>query len=686
LHPDMMLGTDSHTPMINGLGILGWGVGGLEAEGAFFGVPTLLRIPEVVGVRLTGRLPEGCMATDLALVVTQRLRALGVTGAFVEFFGPGVATLSVGERAAVANMAPEYGATTGFFPLDESACQYLAGLGRPAEDMECVRLYAQAAQFWFDPQAEPVFTRHIAIDLDEIRPSLAGPRRPQDRLDAGATRTAFDPPLRQCGDGLPDDGLPPDGAVAIAAITSCTNTSDLRMLVAAGLLARKAQARGLRVPSWVKTSLAPGSPAAGRQLARAGLMPALEALGFSIVGYGCTTCIGNSGALTESLVTAMQDKALRAVAVLSGNRNFPGRVHPDLEHGFLASPPLVIAFALAGTVDLDILHDPIGHDRAGQAVTLSDLWPSGAEIDAVLAAAADPSAFADAYDEAARNPAWLALDAPQGARFPWDERSTYLRRPPFVRAERLALPDRPARALLVLGNDMTTDHISPANQIRAASEAGLHIIERGGDPADLNVFASRRGNFEVMVRGAFTNRLVFNRLVLEQPAGMTRHMPTGDILPLVAASARYANDGVPLVIWAGERYGMGSSRDWAAKAVALLGVRAVIVESFERIHRSNLIGMGVLPLVLPEGVTTESLALSSDDQFIIDFSFSALVQRGPMPVTIMRGSGARETVHTVAAVETELEIALLRAGGMIPFVLGRMLSQQAPPQGQRRAS
>jgi aconitate hydratase len=679
LHPDMMLGTDSHTPMVNGLGVLGWGVGGLEAEGAFFGVPTRLRIPEVVGVRLTGRLPEGALATDLALVVTERLRALGVTGDFVEFFGPGVSTLSVGERTAIANMAPEYGATTGFFPLDEAACAYLSGLGRAAEDVVLVRAHAVAAGLWFDPAAEPRFTRVIAIDLGAIRQSVAGPRRPQDRRDAGDTRSAFLPPLApRHGAGLPD------GAVAIAAITSCTNTSDLRLLVAAGLLARKAAKFGLSVPAWVKTSLAPGSPSAGRLLARAGLMEPLEALGFSIVGYGCTTCIGNSGALAPRMQQALSP-GVRPVAVLSGNRNFPGRVHPDLEFAFLASPPLVIAFALAGTVNLDITADSLAMDSEGGPVRLADIWPSGAEIDAALAIARDPAAIGEAYSEAARNPDWLALDAPETALFPWDEASTYLRRPPFVQAHAPPLPARPARALLVLGDDITTDHISPANQIRPQSEAGRHIIARGGDPHDLNVFAARRGNFEVMLRGAFTNRLAINTLAPGQPAGVTRHAPSGEIMPLVAASERYRAEGVPLIIIAGERYGMGSSRDWAAKAVALLGVRAVLAASFERIHRSNLIGMGVLPLLLPQGVTAASLGVSPGDSFQIDWRMEGLAPRGKVPILLRRADGEALPIMSKAAVETTLEVDLLRAGGMIPHVLQRLLAERGS-RNEARAS
>jgi aconitate hydratase len=672
LHPDMMLGTDSHTPMVNGLGVLAWGVGGLEAEGAFFGVPTLLRIPEVVGVKLEGRLREGALATDLALVVTERLRALGVAGDFVEFFGPGVSTLSVGERGAVANMAPEYGATTGFFPLDEAACTYLTGLGRSAEAVNTVRAYAKAAGLWFNPSAELAFTRQIVIDLSLVRQSVAGPRRPQDRRDAGDTRGAFDPPL-----ATPTGSALSDGAVAIAAITSCTNTSDLRMLVAAGLLARKANEHGLRVPSWVKTSLAPGSPAAGRLLARADLMQPLEALGFSIVGYGCTTCIGNSGALTDEVKAALGG-TVRPVAVLSGNRNFPGRVHPDLEFGFLASPPLVIAFALAGTVDIDIAADPLGFDKDGRPVMLADLWPSGVEIDAALMAASDSSAFGTAYSEAARNPAWLALEAPSTPRFPWDDASTYLRRPPFVRVAPPSLPTKPARALLVLGDDITTDHISPANQIRPDSEAGRHIVMRGGDARDLNVFAARRGNFEVMLRGAFTNRLAVNQLTSDHPAGFTRHTPSGEVMSLVATSERYAAEGTPLFIVAGERYGMGSSRDWAAKAVALLGVRAVIASSIERIHRSNLIGMGVLPLLLPANMTVDTLGIRNDDAFEIDFALRTLAPRSTVRVRLIRVDGSSTEIEATAAVETSLEVELLRAGGMIPHVLRRLLDDARP--------
>ncbi|WP_377849039.1 aconitate hydratase AcnA [Bosea sp. UC22_33] len=672
--PDALLGTDSHTPMVNGLGVLGWGVGGLEAEGALFGVPVVLRIPDVIGVKLTGRLRDGVLATDLALEVTRALRAIGVTGDFVEFFGSGVSTLSVGERAAIANMAPEYGASTGYFPIDDRALTYLARIGQPPKDRALVEAYARASGLWFDPVAEPRFTRVITVDLDAIEASVAGPRRPQDRLPAGSTRSAFTPALASAR-----EGALPNGAVVIAAITSCTNTSDASMLAAAGVLARKARARGLQPPDYVKTSLAPGSPTAERFLRRAGLLDDLEGLGFGIVGYGCTTCIGNSGALLDVVQNELGREGFRPVAVLSGNRNFPGRVHPDLENGFLASPPLVIAFALAGTVDIDITRDPLGFDAEGKPVMLGEIWPTGAEIDDAVTTGWDVADFDAAYREAATRPLWVELEAPDGPRFPWEPGSTYLRRPPFVRPQGLPPAKGHARPLLVLGDDVTTDHISPANQIRPDSAAGRHIIAEGGDPADLNVFASRRGNFEVMIRGAFTNRMAVNRLLpADAPAGFTRHEPSGEIVSLTEAAGRYANEKVPLVLVAGERYGMGSSRDWAAKAVALLGVRAVIAASIERIHRTNLIGMGILPLLLPEGVHSDALAIGSADLFAIDLGPDRLAPRCAVRLTIIRPSGETVPITLRAAIETSLEITLLKSGGLIPHVLAGLLSSRSP--------
>jgi len=672
--PDVLLGTDSHTPTVNGLGVLGWGVGGLEAEGALFGVPVVLRIPDVIGVKLIGRLRDGVLATDLALEVTRALRAIGVTGDFVEFFGPGISTLAVGERAAIANMAPEYGASTGYFPIDERVLAYLSRIGRSPRDCGLVEAYAKASSIWFDPDAVPRFTRSITVDLDAIEASVAGPRRPQDRLAAGKTRSAFAPPL------APSGGLAlPDGAVVIAAITSCTNTSDASLLAAAGVLARKARARGLKPPAYVKTSLAPGSPTAERFLRRAGLLDDLEGLGFGIVGYGCTTCIGNSGALLDIVRRELGRPGFRPVAVLSGNRNFPGRVHPDLENGFLASPPLVIAFALAGTVDIDITQEPVGISADGQPVMLQEIWPTGAEIDEAVASGWDVADFDAAYHEAATRPLWVELDAPTGPLFPWNPASTYLRRPPFVRHYDPPSAEGRARPLLVLGDDVTTDHISPANQIQPGSAAGRHIIAQGGDPADLNVFASRRGNFEVMIRGAFTNRLAVNRLLpADAPAGFTRHEPSGEIVPLTEAAERYGRDRTPLVLVAGERYGMGSSRDWAAKAVALLGVGAVIAASIERIHRTNLIGMGILPLLLPEGTHPDALDIRSTDLFEIDLGLDHLTPRCEVTLTILRLDGNPVRLVLRAAIETSLEITLLKSGGLIPHVLGGLLGSPKP--------
>jgi aconitate hydratase len=565
-------------------------------------------------------------------------------------------------------MAPEYGASTGYFPVDGETLAYLRLLGRDAADVALVENYARANGLWFDPKAEPVFTRTITIDLAAIEPSVAGPKRPQDRMPAGHTAKAFAPPL------APPLGGIPDGAVAIAAITSCTNTSDQRMLVSAGLLAHKAAALGLKPPPYVKTSLAPGSPTAEALLTRAGLLEPLEAIGFGIVGFGCTTCIGNSGALTPQIAAHICKSDIRPVAVLSGNRNFPGRVHPDLEFGFLASPPMVIAFALAGTVNIDITRDTIGI-ADGREITLADLWPSNLEIDAALARALDPTDFARAYEAAAANPLWQGLEAPVGDRFPWDLASTYLRRPPFVRTGRPSLLTAAARPLLVLGDDITTDHISPAGAIKAESETGRYLIAGGENPADLNVHASRRGNFESMVRGAFTNRLAKNLLVPDQPAGLTRHEPSGEVVALTEAAKRYGDAGVPLVIVAGERYGMGSSRDWAAKAVALLRVRAVLAVSFERIHRTNLIGMGVLPLILPAEAHPTRLALASGDQFDLDLDPATYAPRASIAVRLHRANGQVEAMTLRMAIETSLEVELLRSGGLIPHVLKGLIGE-----------
>ncbi|WP_238578606.1 aconitate hydratase AcnA [Inquilinus limosus] len=676
--PDTLIGTDSHTPMVNGLGVLGWGVGGVEAESVMFGMPLMLRLPDIVGVRLAGRLREGVLSTDLALAVTERLRRHGLSGEFVEFFGPGVAALSAGDRAVVANMAPECGASTGYFPIDERTLDYLAETGRPTALLDRVATLARRQGLWFDPGAAPLYTDVVEIDLGAVATSLAGPRRPQDRVTPAevprALAQAHGRPFRPSSGG----SNPPEGAVAIAAITSCTNTTDPRLLVAAGLLARQARRLGLRPPSWVKTSLAPGSPAAARYLERAGLAADLEALGFAIVGYGCTTCIGQSGPLEPAMEAAIRD-GTAATAVLSGNRNFPGRIHPLVEAGFLASPPLVVAYALAGDMARDILSDPLGHAPDGRPVWLRDLWPSGAEIDAVLRGAANPRDFPDAFAAAHDNGAWASLDAPATTLFPWDEASNYVRPPPFAAGGQ---PGRlgfyRARPLLVLGDDITTDHISPAGAIPPGSDAGAHLAGRGEDPRDLNVFAARRGNWEVMRRGLYTNRTVRNLLDPTLAPGTARHLPSGETLPLWQAAERYRAEDVPTVILAGERYGAGSSRDWAAKGVALLGVRAVLAASFERIHRANLAGMGVLPVRLPPDRHPAALALAPQDWIEIDAPRESLRPHGPVSIRICRADGSIDLFEAGAAIETALELDILKAGGVMPLMIDRAVRSTLP--------
>ncbi|WP_321923740.1 aconitate hydratase AcnA [Burkholderia sp. BCC1998] len=673
--PDTLIGTDSHTPMINGIGVLGWGVGGLEAQTVMFGMPVMQRIPDVIGVRLTGALRAGVLATDLALTVTQRLRAIGVSGEFVEFFGPGVATLRAGERAVVANMAPEYGATTGFFPVDGNTLDYLRATGRSAAAVRLVEAFTRHAGLWFDPAAEPRYTRTIDIDLATIGMHIAGPRRPQDLLDHAQTAAALAPLGFQPAHPHP---TMPKHPVAIAAITSCTNTSDPALLIAAGLVARNARALGLKVPAWVKTSLGPGSPAAAAYLERAGLVDDLSAVGFDIVGYGCTTCIGNSGPLTAPIRAALADAAIRPVAMLSGNRNFPGRIHPDLDLGFIMSPPLVIAFALAGDAEIDVSRDPLQHTADGRPVYLHDLWPTREAVDELTAAAADPHDYPRAFAHASANPAWHDLDAPDGAQFPWDPASTALRRPPFAAASQGSqLGTYRAYPLLVLGDDVTTDHISPASAIPKDSFVADFLVSRGDDRDDLNVFASRRGNWEVMVRAAFYNRTLVNRLRDGMPVAHTLHVPSGAVLPIFEAAARYARDGDPVVLVAGERYGTGSSRDWAAKGQRLLGIRAVLAASFERIHRSNLIGMGILPLRFAAGTHPDTLALRPGDKLEVDAPADALTPRCAVPVRIVRADGRVEPVAATAAVETRLECELLRSGGVIPLILQKNLPPPA---------
>ncbi len=658
LFPDTLIGTDSHTPMVNGIGVLGWGVGGLEAESVMLGMPVTLRVPEIVGVRLDGRLRPGVTATDLALAVTERLRAIRLDGRFVEFFGSGVSTLSAGTRAVVANMAPEFGGATGYFPPDAEVVAYLRATGRKEADVAQAEAYLRRQSLWFDPNATPDYHRVLTIDLDGVVPSVAGPHRPQDRIaraDLPAT----------VGGSRP---------VAIAAITSCTNTSDPRLLVAAGLLARTAVARGLSVPAWVKTSLAPGSPTAAAVLERAGLLAPLEALGFAIVAYGCTTCIGNSGPLSAEMDARIANGA-QPVAVLSGNRNFPGRVHQSVRDSYLASPPLVVAYALAGDFNRSIETDPIGIAQDGTPVFLRDIWPAEAEIDAALSGAVDPRDFDTAYAAAEANPAWAKLVASSDALYPWEDASTYLRPPPFVRLDAPSrLGSYTAWPLLVLGDDITTDHISPAGAIAAGGEAGRWLTARGERANDLNVFSARRGNWEVMVRGMFTNASVRNLIAADVPPGSTIHVPSGEILPLWQAAERYAADDEPVVVVAGDRYGMGSSRDWAAKGQYLLGVRAVLAVGFERIHRSNLCNMGILPLELPADVNPAALALGVGDRIAVHMPGEALAPAAPCAVRVHYADGREFAFSARAAVETLAEVQVVRAGGLLPLILRAALT------------
>ncbi|MES2261353.1 MAG: aconitate hydratase AcnA [Pseudomonadota bacterium] len=672
--PDTLIGTDSHTPMINGIGVLGWGVGGLEAQTVMFGMPTMLRIPDVIGVHLTGELRAGVGATDLALTVTQRLRAIGVSGEFVEFYGEGVSTLSAGERSVVANMAPEYGASTGYFAVDQQTLTYLSDTGRAQPAIDLVEAYAKRAGLWFDPAAAPRYTRVLELPLDAVDMHVAGPRRPQDLLGYGETGAAL---ARLDFTPTPGDSGMPRHPVAIAAITSCTNTSDPALLIAAGLVARRARALGLKVAPWIKTSLGPGSPAAAAYLERAGLIDDLSAVGFDIVGYGCTTCIGNSGPLTEPVQRALANKEIHPVAVLSGNRNFPGRIHPDLDLGFLMSPALVIVFALAGNAEIDLSVEPVQIAADGTPVHLRDLWPSRAEIDDLVRAGTRPDDYPQAFAQASLNPMWHALNVPKTPLFPWNPASTALRRPPFAAlGEGSQLGRYSAYPLLVLGDDITTDHISPASAIPQDSYVADFLVERGDERGDLNVFASRRGNWEVMLRAAFHSKTLRNRLCPAAPVAHTLHVPSGTVAPIFEVAQRYRDDGDAVVLVAGERYGTGSSRDWAAKGQRLLGIRAVLAVSFERIHRSNLIGMGILPLRLPAGVNPDTLNLAAGDRIEIDAAPELLAPRCAIDVTVRRANGEVLRFQATAAVETQLETSLLKQGGVIPFILQKTIAAQ----------
>ncbi len=685
-YPDMMLGTDSHTPMINGIGVLGWGVGGLEAESVIFGQPVALAFPKVVGVELTGELGPGVFATDLALEITHRLRELNVTGCFVEFYGKGTATLSADERAVIANMAPEYGATTGFFPCDKQSVNYLERTARPDSLTDCIEPVLRAQGLWFDPCEKPLFIKKITVALDSLRPTIAGPRRPQDTLSLSNTKQAVEAVLERellsAGQtnlaSMSVDGdvcSVPDGAIGIAAITSCTNTSSPELLVAAGLLAKKANEFGLRPPAWVKTSLAPGSTSAGAYLKRAGLLEELARVGFDIVGYGCTTCIGNSGPLPDIIDTAVDDG--RAIAaVISGNRNFPGRVHPKLDLCFLASPPLVLAFALKGSIDCDIWNDPIGYSPNNTQVFLRDLWPTKEAISKELEAVFKNEDIPRCFEIANQSDSWASITAPETPLFPWDNESIQLRYPRFVTANtKIFKPRFTASPLLVLGDDMTTDHISPAGAISAQSEAGRWLTERGADPAQLNVYAAYRGNWEVMLRGLFTNSRAQNYLATNLPIAHTE-LPDGARLPLHEAADILASENRHAVILAGDRYGMGSSRDWAAKGVALLGVKAIIARGFERIHRLNLIGMGVVPLQISNDFKPCEADITPADIFQIDLVHTDLGDQylnsaNPLLVQWQKADETLVSIPVVPAIETRQEMDILRQGGVLPTIFKR---------------
>jgi aconitate hydratase len=681
--PDTCVGTDSHTTMVNGLAVLGWGVGGIEAEAAMLGQPVSMLIPEVIGFKLTGKLPEGATATDLVLTVTQMLRKKGVVGKFVEFFGPGLDRLSLEDRATIANMAPEYGATCGFFPIDGETISYLTNTGREAERVALVEAYAKAQGMWRSAD-ELVFTDTLELDLAKIEPSLAGPKRPQDRVALTAAATSFATALTGefkvepgvVGKRAAVEGLDHDlghGDVVIAAITSCTNTSNPSVLVAAGLVARNALKRGLKSKPWVKTSFAPGSQVVTDYLAKAGLQGDLDALGFNLVGYGCTTCIGNSGPLPEAISKTIQKENLVAVSVLSGNRNFEGRVNPDTRANYLASPPLVVAYALAGSMNIDVAKDPIGIGADGKPVLLKDIWPSSKEIAEIVRACVTPQMFAERYADVFRgDERWRAIKVGGGLTYEWDGGSTYVQNPPFF--EDLKGAPAPvedvagARILGLFGDSITTDHISPAGSIKAKSPAGSYLVEHGVTVADFNSYGARRGNHEVMMRGTFANIRIKNEMVPGVEGGVTKRFPGGDVLPIYDAAMAYRAEGVPLVIFAGKEYGTGSSRDWAAKGTRLLGARAVVAESFERIHRSNLIGMGVLPLQFADSQSWRSLGLTGEETVAIR-GLKALKPRASLKVEIAFPDGRVAIAQVLVRIDTENELDYFRSGGILHYVL-----------------
>lgn len=710
-YPDTLVGTDSHTTMVNGLAVLGWGVGGIEAEAAMLGQPISMLIPEVIGFRLDGKLPEGTTATDLVLTVTEMLRKKGVVGKFVEFFGPGLANLTLEDQATIANMAPEYGATCGFFPVDKDTVAYLEATGRDKQRIALVEAYAKAQGMWFDASAqEPVFTDTLSLDLGSVVPSLAGPKRPQDRVALTEAASKFRTALTELQGGrkkseLPssvgdsrfmDEGaVPPaqtpetvrhpvegaahgisDGDVVIAAITSCTNTSNPNVLVAAGLVARKAAALGLKPKPWVKTSLAPGSQVVTEYLEKADLQKDLDALGFNLVGYGCTTCIGNSGPLAEPISEAINKNDLVAVSVLSGNRNFEGRVNPDVRANYLASPPLVVAYAIAGSMFIDITKDPLGQDQNGNDVFLKDIWPTTQEVSEIVRKTVTRDLFESRYSDVFKgDPNWQKIAVSGGLTYDWDDRSTYVQNPPYFEGMSMtpeAVTDiKQARVLALFLDSITTDHISPAGSIKKNGPAGEYLVSHQVRPVDFNSYGARRGNHEVMMRGTFANIRIKNQMVPGVEGGITKHFPSGEQLPIYDAAMKYQEDEVPLVIFAGKEYGTGSSRDWAAKGTVLLGVRAVIAQSFERIHRSNLVGMGVVPFVFQEGTSWQSLGLTGDETVTIE-GLTEVRPRQTMNATITRANGEVLTVPLLCRIDTLDELEYFKNGGILHYVLRQL--------------
>jgi len=678
-YPDTVVGTDSHTTMINGLGVVGWGVGGIEAEACMLGQPATMLLPAVVGFKLDGKLPEGATATDLVLFVTQMLRKKGVVGKFVEFYGDGLSALSVADRATIANMAPEYGATIGVFPIDEKSLDYLRMTNRPPELVELVEAYAKAqGLFRVDGAPEPLYSDTLTLDLSTVVPSLAGPKRPQDRINLPDVKENF---LKSLGAPPKTNGIVQDGSVVIAAITSCTNTSNPSVMIAAGLVAKKAVERGLTSKAWVKTSLAPGSKVVMDYLTDAGLVPYLEELKFNLVGYGCTTCIGNSGPLPEDVAAAVQKEKLTVASVLSGNRNFEGRVNPLVRANYLASPPLVVAYALAGRVDLDIANDPIGQDQQGSDVYLRDIWPTTEEVQGAVKKSVRQEMFAKEYSEVfAGDATWNSIKVPIGDLYAWDEKSTYIKRAPYFDAmvdPKTHVKDLSGvHALAVLGDSVTTDHISPAGNIAVDSPAGKYLISLGVKPGDFNSYGARRGNHEVMVRGTLANIRLRNQMAPGTEGCWTTYVPSGEKMFIYDASVKYQQDGVPLLIIAGKEYGSGSSRDWAAKGVLLLGVRVVLAESFERIHRSNLVGMGVLPLQFVDGQNRESLGLTGFESFAFEGIPEAVETSGKTRARVTATEdGKTKKFEATVRIDTPQESEYYRSGGILPYVLRQLAAR-----------